>query len=66
MTHQIHADTEIGEVKLKVSNLEQSLTFYQDVIGFSLLKRKNKVVELTTDGKKRRLPNFVWNAHLLY
>ena len=43
--------TFVGHVKIKVENLERSLTFYQDVLGFDILERTNSTAILTTDGK---------------
>ncbi|MDX8045287.1 VOC family protein [Gracilibacillus sp. S3-1-1] len=54
MTHQeiYTGDNEprIGYVELQVSNLEQSLSFYQETIGFKLLEKREKSAKLTTDG----------------
>ena len=36
MTYKIPADTRIGHVHLKVSDLERSLKFYRDLLGFEL------------------------------
>ncbi|WP_028596387.1 VOC family protein [Paenibacillus assamensis] len=44
-------NTFVGQVNLKVQNIERSLTFYQEVIGFKILKRSDKSAELTADGK---------------
>ncbi|MDQ0207805.1 VOC family protein [Alkalicoccobacillus murimartini] len=35
----IHANTSLGQVRLKVSNLEQSITFYKDIIGFDVVRQ---------------------------
>lgn len=35
----IHPETRIGHVHLKVANLERSLAFYCDVLGFSIMQR---------------------------
>ncbi|ASB87607.1 VOC family protein [Bacillus sonorensis] len=51
MTQEIHPHTELGYVKLKVSNLKRSISFYRDVIGFQLLKQDDKTAEFTADGK---------------
>lgn len=40
----------IGQVNLKVKDLERSLTFYKEIIGFKLLKQTGKTAELTADG----------------
>ena len=31
--------TFVGHVKIKVENLERSLTFYQDILGFDILEQ---------------------------
>ncbi|RDW17275.1 VOC family protein [Oceanobacillus chungangensis] len=43
--------TFVGHVKIKVTNLEQSLKFYQEIIGFDILERTSLTAKLTTDGK---------------
>ncbi|BCL77779.1 catechol-2,3-dioxygenase [Ktedonobacteria bacterium brp13] len=41
-TAVFHPNTHIGFLELTVADLERSLTFYQDVIGFQILARKDK------------------------
>ena len=36
MTYKIPGNTHIGHVHLKVSDLERSLKFYRDLLGFEL------------------------------
>src|SRR6187549_1945942 len=36
MTYTIPAQTRIGHVHLKVSNIERSLKFYRDLLGFEI------------------------------
>ncbi len=36
MSNSIHPDTRIGHVHLTVSNLERSLKFYKDLLGFQI------------------------------
>lgn len=43
--------TFVGHVKIKVENLERSLKFYQDVLGFDILEQSISTVKLTSDGK---------------
>ncbi|WP_442604214.1 VOC family protein [Paenibacillus sp. KN14-4R] len=45
--HQIHPGTEIGYVRLKVSNLENSIAFYREVIGFQVKEQEGLVASLT-------------------
>lgn len=43
--------TFVGQVNLKVQNLEGSLAFYQEVIGFKVLEQTGRSANLTADGK---------------
>ena len=36
MTYKVPAETRIGHVHLKVSNIERALTFYRDLLGFEI------------------------------
>lgn len=47
----LHSDVEIGFVQIRVSNLERSLSFYQKVVGLSILRQTGREVEMTADGK---------------
>ncbi len=42
MTHQIDPATQVGHVNLKVSDLERSIAFYSDILGFKLHQRIGK------------------------
>ncbi len=46
----LHPDVAIGLVQIRVSNLERSLTFYQNVVGLSILRQNGREVEMTADG----------------
>ncbi|USK34900.1 VOC family protein [Bacillus sp. F19] len=48
--HQ-HPHTYVGQVTIKVQDLNRALTFYQDVIGFKILDQTEKHANLTADGK---------------
>jgi catechol 2,3-dioxygenase len=39
MTDRIHAETRIGHVHLKVSDLERAVKFYAEVLGFEVMQR---------------------------
>ncbi|MBM7654364.1 VOC family protein [Neobacillus cucumis] len=41
----------VGEVNIKVKNLENSITFYQNIIGFQILEKSERKGVLTADGK---------------
>lgn len=43
--------TFVGHVKIKVENLQRSLKYYQEVIGFEILEQTDTSARLTTDGK---------------
>ncbi|GIP39012.1 catechol-2,3-dioxygenase [Paenibacillus sp. J31TS4] len=45
-------NTYVGQVNLKVQNLERALKFYQDIIGFQVLEQTEQTANLTADGKK--------------
>lgn len=44
-------NTFISQLNLKVTNLERSLAFYQEVIGLKVLTQTNQTADLTADGK---------------
>ncbi|RLL41284.1 VOC family protein [Oceanobacillus piezotolerans] len=41
----------VGQVNLNVTNLERSLAFYRDFMGFKVLEESNRKAVLTADGK---------------
>jgi len=43
--------TFVGHVKVKVENLQRSIEFYKDILGFDILEQTTSTVKLTTDGK---------------
>ncbi|MNW43273.1 Catechol-2,3-dioxygenase [compost metagenome] len=47
----IHPAAQIGVVQLKVRDLDRSVAFYQEVIGFQVLRQNGTIAELTADGK---------------
>jgi len=54
-TYQIPATTHLGEVSLRISNLDRSIQFYTEVVGLKLLERSDKVATMTADGKQSLL-----------
>ncbi|WP_096439029.1 VOC family protein [Alteribacter populi] len=44
-------NTFVGQVDLKVEDIERSLTFYQEIIGFQVLEQTGRKAKLTADGK---------------
>ncbi|WP_373894908.1 VOC family protein [Virgibacillus natechei] len=43
--------TYVGELSINVTDLERSITFYKDVLGFSVLEHSTGKAVLTADGK---------------
>ncbi|WP_373558160.1 VOC family protein [Bacillus sp. 7884-1] len=41
----------VGEVNVKVKNLDNALTFYQNIMGFQVLEKTERKAALTADGK---------------
>ncbi len=41
----------VGEVNIKVKDLDNAITFYQNIIGFKVLEKTDGKAVLTTDGK---------------
>lgn len=50
MRYHSKPDTFVSHVKIKVENLERSLAYYQEVIGFKVLEQTETTATLTTDG----------------
>lgn len=48
----IHKETHIGNVTLKVRDLEKLIQFYTETIGLKILTRSDSAVQLTADGIK--------------
>lgn len=44
-------NTYVSNVEIKVSNLQRSLKYYQEVIGFKILTEESKKATLTADGQ---------------
>ncbi|MDQ0493232.1 VOC family protein [Paenibacillus brasilensis] len=66
MTAHLPDNTKIGQVSLKVSNLERSIQFYTEVVGFQLLRETANTAELTVGGKHTLLTlKYIENAVIL-
>ncbi len=50
-TYRLPPETHIGNVHLRVSNLERSLHFYRELLGFKEISRNSSTVELSAAGK---------------
>ncbi|MCZ8516683.1 VOC family protein [Paenibacillus filicis] len=51
MNFHRNPNTYVGQLNLKVQNLQRALQFYQEVIGFKVLDQTEKTANLTADGK---------------
>src|SRR5262249_49072369 len=62
-TTPIASDTRIGHVHLKVSDLERSLKFYRDVLGFELVQRMgDQAASLSAGGYHPPLGLNTWES----
>jgi catechol 2,3-dioxygenase len=48
--HSIHPDTTVGYVHLTIANLDRSLAFYQDILGFQVHRREGATAYLGAGG----------------
>ncbi|WP_394138711.1 VOC family protein [Cytobacillus oceanisediminis] len=51
MNFHTKPNTFVAQVNLKVQDLERSLAFYKEVIGFKVLEQTERTAQLTADGK---------------
>jgi catechol 2,3-dioxygenase len=51
LNHSVNPDTSIGAVHLTVSDLERSLSYYQDKIGLDLHRNEQRTASLGSGGK---------------
>ena len=52
---KLHPNIEMGEVKLRVSQLERSIAFYEEIIGMRVLSRGEGMAELGAEKGKTLL-----------
>lgn len=55
MTYHSKPATYVGSVRLRVESVERSLRFYQDLLGFKILRQESNSAALTADGKTELL-----------
>ena len=61
MNYQLPLQTRIGHVHLKVSNLEKSLSFYVDLLGFKITQRYgNDAVFISAGGYHHHIILNTW------
>jgi catechol 2,3-dioxygenase len=62
-TPAIHPDTQIGHVHLKVSDLDRSVAFYRDALGFEVMERfGNSAAFLSAGGYHHHLGLNTWES----
>ena len=63
MSYQISAETCIGHVHLKVSNLDRAVAFYRDVLGFDVTHRiANSAAFLSAGGYHHHIALNTWES----
>ena len=63
MTYTTHPETRIGHVHLKVSDLDRSIAFYRDVMGFELQQRYgNQAAFLSAGGYHHHIGLNTWES----
>jgi catechol 2,3-dioxygenase len=61
--HPLHPQVRIGHVHLKVADLERSLAFYRDVLGFEVTQRYgSQAVFLATGGYHHHIGLNTWES----
>jgi catechol 2,3-dioxygenase len=62
MAENIHPETKIGHVHLKVTDLERSVAFYRDVLGFELVARMPDAAFLGAGGYHHHIGLNTWHS----
>ena len=63
MDYKIPAQTTIGHVHLKVSNIERALSFYQDLLGFEIMQRYGEsAVFISAGGYHHHIGLNTWHS----
>jgi catechol 2,3-dioxygenase len=63
MTYSIPAQTRIGHVHLKVSDIERSLQFYRDMLGFEVMQRYgSSAVFISAGGYHHHIGLNTWHS----
>ncbi len=63
MTYSIPPQTHIGHVHLKVSDIEKSLAFYRDILGFEIMQRfGSSAVFISAGGYHHHIGLNTWHS----
>lgn len=58
----IHPQTRIGHIHLRVADLERSIAFYRDVLGFELMQRDDQAAFLSAGGYHHHIGLNTWGS----
>jgi len=58
----IHPETKVGHVHLKVSDLERAIGFYSGVLGFEVMQRSDQAAFLSAGGYHHHLGLNTWES----
>lgn len=58
----IHPQTRIGHIHLRVSDLERSIVFYRDVLGFEVIMRDAQAAFLSAGGYHHHIGLNTWGS----
>ena len=63
MTHRAHPETTVGHVHLRVSDIDRSIAFYRDVLGFDLMQRYgSQAAFLSVGGYHHQIALNTWES----
>lgn len=63
MQYKIPAETKIGHIHLKVSNIDKALSFYKDLLGFEITQRYgNSAVFISAGGYHHHIGLNTWHS----
>jgi catechol 2,3-dioxygenase len=63
MPQPIHPDARIGHVHLKVSDIDRSIAFYRDVLGFEVVDDFGSAAFLSAGGYHHHIGLNTWDSH---
>ena len=59
----VHPEVRVGHIHLKVADLERSLTFYRDLLGFEVMQRiGNSAAFLSAGGYHHHIGLNTWES----
>ncbi len=62
MTYTVHPKTRIGHIHLKVSDLDRSVAFYRDVLGFDVTQKGTDMAFLSAGGYHHHIGLNTWHS----